>query len=123
MSWRPRSRVCRPRRGASANREAINAMRRSATLIAAVVATGLSLGPGPRGEAQSPLRIGASLAQTGPSALAALPMAGRQEGDRVAPGAGAREAGLPDAAVPLSEVGKVFADHIREALRCAHGEL
>ena len=43
-------------------------MRRSATLIAAVVATGLSLGAGPRAEAQSSLRIGASLSQTGPYA-------------------------------------------------------
>ncbi len=40
-------------------------MRRSAALIAAVVATGLSLGTGPRVEAQSPLRIGASVSQTG----------------------------------------------------------
>ena len=40
-------------------------MRRSAALIAAVVATGLSLGTGPRAAAQSPLRIGASLSQTG----------------------------------------------------------
>jgi branched-chain amino acid transport system substrate-binding protein len=40
-------------------------MRKSATLIAAVVATGLSLGVGPRAEAQSPLRIGASLSQSG----------------------------------------------------------
>jgi len=40
-------------------------MRRSAALIAAVVATGLSLGTGPRAEAQPPLRIGASLSQTG----------------------------------------------------------
>jgi len=40
-------------------------MRRSATLIAAVVATGLSLGTGPRVEAQLPLRIGASVSQTG----------------------------------------------------------
>jgi branched-chain amino acid transport system substrate-binding protein len=43
-------------------------MRRSAALIAAVVATGLSLGTGPRAEAQPPLRIGASLSQTGPYA-------------------------------------------------------
>jgi branched-chain amino acid transport system substrate-binding protein len=43
-------------------------MRRSTTLIAAVVATGLSLGTGPRAEAQSPLRVGASLSQTGPYA-------------------------------------------------------
>jgi branched-chain amino acid transport system substrate-binding protein len=40
-------------------------MRRAATLIAAVVATGLSLGTGPRAEAQPPLRIGASISQTG----------------------------------------------------------
>jgi branched-chain amino acid transport system substrate-binding protein len=40
-------------------------MRGSATLIAAVVATGLSLGTGPRAEAQQPIRIGASLSQTG----------------------------------------------------------
>ena len=40
-------------------------MRRSAALIAAVVATGLALGTGPRAGAQSPLRIGASLSQTG----------------------------------------------------------
>jgi branched-chain amino acid transport system substrate-binding protein len=45
-------------------------MRRSATLIAAVVATGLSLGAGPRADAQSPLRIGASFSQTG--SLAAM---------------------------------------------------
>jgi len=43
-------------------------MRRSAALIAAVVATGLSLGTGPRGEAQQPLRIGMSLSQAGPYA-------------------------------------------------------
>lgn len=43
-------------------------MRRSATLIAAVVAMGVSLGTGPRAEAQQPLRIGASLSQTGPYA-------------------------------------------------------
>jgi branched-chain amino acid transport system substrate-binding protein len=40
-------------------------MRRSAALIAAVITTELSLGTGPRAEAQSPLRIGASLSQTG----------------------------------------------------------
>jgi len=40
-------------------------MRSPAALIAAVVATGLSLGTGPRAEAQPPIRIGASLAQTG----------------------------------------------------------
>ena len=40
-------------------------MRRTAALIAAVVATGLSFGAGPRAEAQPPIRIGASLAQTG----------------------------------------------------------
>ncbi len=40
-------------------------MRRSAALIAAVVATGLSLATGPRAKAQQPIRIGASLAQTG----------------------------------------------------------
>jgi len=40
-------------------------MRRSAALIAAVVATGFSLGTGPRAEAQQPIRIGASLSQTG----------------------------------------------------------
>jgi branched-chain amino acid transport system substrate-binding protein len=40
-------------------------MRRSAALIAAVVATGLSLGTGPRAETQLPLRIGASISQTG----------------------------------------------------------
>jgi branched-chain amino acid transport system substrate-binding protein len=40
-------------------------MRRSATLIAAVVATGISLVTGPRAEAQPPLRIGASISQTG----------------------------------------------------------
>jgi branched-chain amino acid transport system substrate-binding protein len=45
-------------------------MRRSAALIAAVVATGLSLCTGPRAAAQQPLRIGASLSQTG--AYAAL---------------------------------------------------
>jgi len=44
-------------------------MRRSATLIAAVVATGLSLGTSPRGDAQQPLRIGASLSQTGSFAV------------------------------------------------------
>jgi branched-chain amino acid transport system substrate-binding protein len=44
-------------------------MRRSAALIVAVVATGLSLGTGPRAEAQ-PLRIGASFSQTG--SLAAM---------------------------------------------------
>jgi branched-chain amino acid transport system substrate-binding protein len=43
-------------------------MRRSATLIAAVVATGLSLGAGLRAEAQPPIRIGMSLSQTGPAA-------------------------------------------------------
>jgi len=40
-------------------------MRRSAALIAAVVATGLSLGTGLRAEAPPPLRIGASISQTG----------------------------------------------------------
>ena len=40
-------------------------MRRAAALVAAVVATGLSLGTGPRAEAQAPLRIGASVSQTG----------------------------------------------------------
>ncbi len=44
-------------------------MRRSGTLIAAVVAAGLSLGTGPRAEAQAPLRIGASLSQTGSFAV------------------------------------------------------
>jgi branched-chain amino acid transport system substrate-binding protein len=43
-------------------------MRKSAALIAAAVAAGLSLGTGPRAEAQSPLRIGASLSQSGPFA-------------------------------------------------------
>jgi branched-chain amino acid transport system substrate-binding protein len=40
-------------------------MRSPAALIAAVVATGLSLGTGPRAEAQPSLRIGASVSQTG----------------------------------------------------------
>jgi branched-chain amino acid transport system substrate-binding protein len=40
-------------------------MRRSATLLVVVVATGLWLGTGPRAEAQQPIRIGASVAQTG----------------------------------------------------------
>ncbi len=44
-------------------------MRRSAALIAAVVATGLSLGTGPRAEAQPPIRIGASFTQTGSLAV------------------------------------------------------
>ena len=43
-------------------------MRRAATLIAAIVAAGLSLGPGSGAEAQPPLRVGASLSQTGPYA-------------------------------------------------------
>jgi len=43
-------------------------MRRSAVLSAAVVATGLSLGTGPGAGAQPPIRIGASLSQTGPFA-------------------------------------------------------
>jgi branched-chain amino acid transport system substrate-binding protein len=46
----------------------MNAMRRSATLIAVLVATGLWLGTGPRAEAQQTIRIGASLSQTGPYA-------------------------------------------------------
>jgi branched-chain amino acid transport system substrate-binding protein len=46
-------------------------MRRTAALIAAVVATGLALGEGPWAEAQPPIRIGASLAQTGPYAAPA----------------------------------------------------
>ena len=41
----------------------------AAALIAAVVASGLSLGTGPRAEAQPPLRIGASLSQTGSFAV------------------------------------------------------
>ena len=45
-------------------------MRRTAALIAAVVATGLSFGAGPRAEAQPPIRIGASASKTG--AYAAL---------------------------------------------------
>jgi branched-chain amino acid transport system substrate-binding protein len=45
-------------------------MRRSAALIAAVVATGLSLVADPRAEAQPPLRIGASFSETG--SLAAM---------------------------------------------------
>ena len=40
-------------------------MRSPAALIAAVVATGLSLGTGPRAEVQPSLRIGASVSQTG----------------------------------------------------------
>jgi branched-chain amino acid transport system substrate-binding protein len=40
-------------------------MRRSAAVIAAVVATGLSLGMGPGAEGQPPIRIGASMSQTG----------------------------------------------------------
>jgi branched-chain amino acid transport system substrate-binding protein len=40
-------------------------MRRAAALIVAMVATGPSLGAGPRAEAQAPLRIGASFSQTG----------------------------------------------------------
>jgi len=40
-------------------------IRRSAALIVAVVATGLSLGTGPRAEAQRPIRLGASFSQTG----------------------------------------------------------
>jgi ABC-type branched-subunit amino acid transport system substrate-binding protein len=51
------------------NARKVNAMRRSPTLIAAVVATGLSLGTGLRAEAQPPLRIGASLSQTGSFAV------------------------------------------------------
>ena len=45
-------------------------MRRSAALIAAVVVAGLALGAAPRAEAQPPIRIGASLSQTG--SLAAM---------------------------------------------------
>ncbi len=45
-------------------------MRRSAALIAAVVAAGLSLGTGHRTEAEPPIRIGASASQTG--SLAAM---------------------------------------------------
>ena len=40
-------------------------MRRAAALIAAVVAAGFSLGTDPRAEAQAPIRIGASISQTG----------------------------------------------------------
>ena len=47
-------------------------MRRSAALLAAVVATGLTLELPPTAQAQAPLRIGASLSQTGPYAPLAL---------------------------------------------------
>jgi branched-chain amino acid transport system substrate-binding protein len=50
----------------------ITAMRKAGVLVAAVVATGLTLGLPPSAQAQAPLRIGASLSQTGPYAPLAL---------------------------------------------------
>jgi branched-chain amino acid transport system substrate-binding protein len=47
-------------------------MRKAGALVAAVVATGLTLGLPPSAQAQAPLRIGASLSQTGPYAPLAL---------------------------------------------------
>jgi branched-chain amino acid transport system substrate-binding protein len=47
-------------------------MRKVGPLVAAVVATGLTLGLPPSAQAQAPLRIGASLSQTGPYAPLAL---------------------------------------------------
>lgn len=47
-------------------------MRKAGALVAAVVATGLTLGLPPSVQAQAPLRIGASLSQTGPYAPLAL---------------------------------------------------
>jgi ABC-type branched-subunit amino acid transport system substrate-binding protein len=51
---------------------AIAAMRKASALVASVVATGLTLGLPPSVQAQAPLRIGASLSQTGPYAPLAL---------------------------------------------------
>ena len=48
------------------------AMRKAGALVAAVVATGLMLDLPPSAQAQAPLRIGASLSQTGPYAPLAL---------------------------------------------------